>query len=60
MSAQSANEVHTAFLEAFNSGSVDALLGLYEDNAAFTSQEVARRGADGIWRYVIDDPGFGR
>lgn len=25
-----------------------------------TSQEVTRRGRDGTWRYVIDDPGMGR
>ena len=125
MPAQTPREIHRLFLDAFNSGSLDGLLALYEDNAAFvngdgsvmnglaalrpvlegflgmkgrmemetvsvleggrdlallsgrwvlsaagpdggpirmtgTSQEVARRGTEGAWRYVIDDPGVGR
>ncbi len=125
MPAQTPREIHRLFLDAFNAGSIDGLLALYEDNAAFvngdrsvmnglaalrpvlegflgmkgrmemetvsvleggrdlallsgrwmlsatgpdggpirmtgTSQEVARRGTDGAWRYVIDDPGVGR
>jgi hypothetical protein len=35
------------FLAAFNDGDVD-LHG--------TATDVARRGADGAWRYVIDNP----
>jgi uncharacterized protein (TIGR02246 family) len=115
-------ELHQQFASGVNSGSVDALLDLYEDGATFitatgtpvmgkaaikevlsaflalkpqfrieassayegggdlallearwawegnspegwpmrltgTSREVARRGADGKWRYAIDDPG---
>ena len=40
------------------------LTGTDSDGSAIrmtgTTQEVARRGADRAWRYVIDDPGIGR
>ena len=37
MPAQTPREIHRLFLDAFNSGSIDGLLALYEDNAAFVN-----------------------
>jgi len=37
MPAQNLKDVHRLFVEAFNAGSVDAVLELYEDNATFVT-----------------------
>jgi ketosteroid isomerase-like protein len=41
MSVTSPEEMHRAFAEAFNKGDVDALLALYEDEAALVPQPQA-------------------
>ena len=38
MPAKTSQELHSLFIAAFNSGDLDALLGLYEPNAALATQ----------------------
>jgi hypothetical protein len=42
-----------ALVERFNSGKISALMGLNEPEAVLS--DVVRRGADGFWRYLIDN-----
>ncbi|MGW4131104.1 hypothetical protein [Amycolatopsis japonica] len=60
------------FEAAFNTGSAEILDTVYEPDAVFvrrdgvrvsgaerraaTATDVAKRGEDGLWRYVIDNP----
>ena len=55
-----------SIVDGINTGDIEALMSLYEPDAAFAAQPgslapgniaaAARRQADGSWRFVIDNP----
>ena len=49
-------------VERFNSGKVSAMLSLYSPETVLianhlggSASDILRRGADGLWRYLIDN-----
>ena len=48
MSAQEPSQIHSLFLDAFNRGDVEALVALYEPNAALVTKDGAVSGHQAI------------